>query len=45
VFDEMLSDGVRRGSVLTLTLQGPRLLDWSLRQSCITGDVGQPQWV
>jgi poly-gamma-glutamate capsule biosynthesis protein CapA/YwtB (metallophosphatase superfamily) len=45
VFDEMFSDDVRRGDVLTLTLQGAQLLDWRLRQSYITGDFGQPQWV
>ncbi len=45
VFDEMYSEDVRRGNVLTLTLAGSQLLDWKLRQSYITGNFGQPQWV
>jgi poly-gamma-glutamate capsule biosynthesis protein CapA/YwtB (metallophosphatase superfamily) len=45
VFDEMLSDDVRRGEVLALTLQGRQLLDWSLRSSYIDGNAGQPRWV
>lgn len=45
VFDEMTSDNVRRGDVLTLTVGGTQLVDWKLRQSYITGDFGQPQWV
>lgn len=45
VFDEMLSDDVRRGDVLTLTLQGAQLVSWKLRQSYIAGNSGQPQWV
>lgn len=43
VFDEMYSDDVRRGDTLTLTVQGSRLLDWSLRASRI-GDYGAPAW-
>ncbi|MDQ6856329.1 MAG: CapA family protein, partial [Candidatus Dormibacteraeota bacterium] len=31
VFDEMLSDDVRRGEVLALTIQGAHLVDWKLR--------------
>jgi poly-gamma-glutamate synthesis protein (capsule biosynthesis protein) len=43
VFDEMY--GVEAlGNVLTLTLQGPRLLDWKLREMRI-GSYGQPAWV
>jgi hypothetical protein len=45
VFDEMLSDDVRRGEVLTLTIQGAQLLDWKLRPSYIAGNAGQPRWV
>ncbi len=45
VFDEMLSDDVRRGEVLTLTVQGKQLIDWKLRQSYIVGNSGQPRWV
>ncbi|HEX9035530.1 MAG TPA: CapA family protein [Ktedonobacterales bacterium] len=44
VFDEMYSEDVRRGNVLSLTVNGPKLLDWSLRQSRI-GDYGAPAWV
>jgi poly-gamma-glutamate synthesis protein (capsule biosynthesis protein) len=44
VFDQMWSDDVRRGNVLALTLRGSQLVDWKLRQSYITGDLGQPQW-
>ncbi len=44
VFDEMWSEDVRRGNVLTLTVQGARLLNWSLRPSRI-GDYGAPSWV
>jgi hypothetical protein len=43
VFDEMYGEEERRGSALTLTLQGPRLLNWSLRQSRI-GAYGAPVW-
>jgi poly-gamma-glutamate synthesis protein (capsule biosynthesis protein) len=43
VFDEMYGEEERRGNVLSLTLQGSRLLDWSLRQSRI-GDYGAPVW-
>jgi poly-gamma-glutamate synthesis protein (capsule biosynthesis protein) len=43
VFDEMY--GVEAlGNVLTLTVQGPRLLDWKLREMQI-GDYGEPSWV
>ena len=45
VFDGMWPDDTRRGNVLTLTLQGSQLLGWKLRQSYITGNFGQPQWV
>lgn len=45
VFDEMLSDDVRRGDVLTLTVQGKQLIDWKLRQSYIVGNTGQPRWM
>jgi poly-gamma-glutamate synthesis protein (capsule biosynthesis protein) len=45
VFDEMFSDDVRTGEVLTLTLQGSRLLKWGLRRSYITGDYGEPRWI
>ena len=44
VFDEMWSEDVRHGNVLTLSVQGSRLLDWSLRTSRI-GDYGAPVWV
>lgn len=44
VFDEMWSDDVRRGNVLSLTIQGPQLLGWKLRPSYIAGDFGQPEW-
>ncbi len=44
VFDEMYGELERRGHVLSLTLQGSRLLDWSLRESRI-GDYGAPVWV
>jgi poly-gamma-glutamate capsule biosynthesis protein CapA/YwtB (metallophosphatase superfamily) len=44
VFDEMYSEDVRRGNVLSLTVQGSKLLNWSLRQSRI-GDYGAPSWV
>ena len=44
VFDQMWSDDVRRGEVLTLSVQGSQLLSWSLRQSYIAGDLGQPRW-
>lgn len=44
VFDEMYGEVERRGNVLSLTVQGPKLLDWSLRQSRI-GDYGAPAWV
>lgn len=43
VFDEMWSEDVRRGNVLTLTVQGSHLLKWSLRTSHI-GDYGAPSW-
>lgn len=45
VFDEMLSDDVRCGEVLALTIQGSELVDWKLRPSYITGSAGQPRWV
>ena len=45
VFDEMNEDVVRRGNVLVLTLQGSRLLDWKLRPSFITGNLGAPRWL
>ncbi len=45
VFDEMLSDDVRRGEVLMLTVQGKQLIDWKLRHSYIVGNSGQPRWV
>ena len=44
VFDEMLSDDVRRGEVLALTIQGSTLVGWTRRQSYIAGTAGQPQW-
>lgn len=44
VFDEMWSEDVRLGNVLTLTLQGSNLVNWSLRTSHI-GDYGAPSWV
>lgn len=44
VFDEMWSDDVRLGNVLSLTVQGSNLVDWSLRESKI-GDYGAPSWV
>ncbi|HEX8732648.1 MAG TPA: CapA family protein [Ktedonobacterales bacterium] len=44
VFDEMYSEDVRHGNVLTLTIQGKKLLRWSLRTSRI-GDYGAPVWV
>jgi poly-gamma-glutamate capsule biosynthesis protein CapA/YwtB (metallophosphatase superfamily) len=44
VFDEMWSEDVRRGNVLILTVQGAKLLNWSLRQSRI-GNYGAPSWV
>ena len=43
VFDEMW--GVAAvGNVLSLTVQGSRLLDWKLRSARI-GDYGQPDWI
>ena len=43
VFDEMW--GVAAvGNVLTLTVQGSRLMDWKLRSARI-GDFGQPDWI
>jgi poly-gamma-glutamate synthesis protein (capsule biosynthesis protein) len=44
VFDEMYGEVERRGNVLALTIQGGKLLDWSLRESRI-GDYGAPVWV
>lgn len=44
VFDEMYGEAERRGNVLSLTIQGSKLLDWSLRESRI-GDYGAPVWV
>lgn len=44
VFDQMYSADVRRGNVLILVLQGPRLVQWALRPSFITGDFGEPRW-
>jgi poly-gamma-glutamate capsule biosynthesis protein CapA/YwtB (metallophosphatase superfamily) len=44
VFDEMYSEDVRHGNVLSLTVQGSILLNWSLRTSRI-GDHGAPSWV
>lgn len=44
VFDEMWSEDVRRGNVLSLTVQGSKLVNWSLRQSRI-GAYGAPSWV
>lgn len=42
VFDEMY--GVEaRGNVLSLKVQGSKLLDWSLRTAVI-GDYGEPAW-
>ncbi len=43
VFDEMYGEEAL-GNVLALTIQGPRLLDWKLREMRI-GDFGQPAWV
>ncbi len=45
VFDDMLSDDVRRGEVLTLAIQGSHLVDWRLRPSYISGSAGQPRWI
>lgn len=44
VFDEMPTEDVRHGNVLSLTVQGSKLLNWSLRLSRI-GDYGAPSWV
>ncbi|HEX5570976.1 MAG TPA: CapA family protein, partial [Ktedonobacterales bacterium] len=44
VFDEMWGEDERRGHVLSLTVQGSKLLDWSLRGSRIS-DYGAPVWV
>ncbi len=44
VFDEMFTDDVRTGHVLTLTVQRNALLDWKLRTSYI-GDYGEPHWL
>ena len=44
VFDEMWGEPERRGNVLALSVQGSRLLNWSLRTSRI-GDYGAPVWV
>jgi poly-gamma-glutamate synthesis protein (capsule biosynthesis protein) len=44
VFDLMNSEDVRRGNVLTLTVQRSKLLDWKLRMSRIA-EFGQPAWV
>lgn len=44
VFDEMWSEDVRLGNVLTLTIKGSHLVNWSLRTSHI-GDYGAPSWV
>ena len=44
VFDEMWGEMERRGNVLSLTLQGSRLLNWSLRTSRIA-DFGAPVWL
>ena len=44
VFDEMYSEDVRLGNVLSLTVQRSKLLNWSLRQSRI-GAYGAPSWV
>ena len=44
VFDEMYGEVERRGNALALTIQGGKLLDWSLRESRI-GDYGAPVWV
>jgi poly-gamma-glutamate capsule biosynthesis protein CapA/YwtB (metallophosphatase superfamily) len=45
VFDLMPTEDVRRGNVLTLSVQRSRLLDWKLRTSRITGDFGEPRWL
>ncbi len=44
VFDEMPGPDESQGSVLSLTLQGPKLLDWKLRTARIVGAYGEPQW-
>jgi poly-gamma-glutamate capsule biosynthesis protein CapA/YwtB (metallophosphatase superfamily) len=44
VFDNMLEEVVRRGNILTLTIQQHRLLDWKLVQTRI-GDWGEPKLV
>ena len=44
VFDEMPGVEESQGSVLSLTLQGSKLLGWKLRTSRIVGAYGQPQW-
>lgn len=44
VFDEMFSEDVRHGNVLSLTVQGRNLIAWSLKQARI-GDYGAPSWV
>ena len=44
VFDEMWGEEERRGNVLSLTVQGSKLLNWSLRESRI-GAYGAPDWV
>jgi poly-gamma-glutamate synthesis protein (capsule biosynthesis protein) len=44
VFDEMYEDSVRRGEVVTLAVQGSKLLDWRLRTSYIAGGDGAPRW-
>jgi hypothetical protein len=40
----MYGEVERRGNVLALTIQGGKLLGWSLRESRI-GDYGAPLWV
>lgn len=44
VFDLMPGPEESQGSVLSLTIQGSKLLDWKLRTSRIVGAYGEPQW-
>jgi len=44
VFDEMPGPEESQGSVLALTIQGSKLLDWRLRTSRIVGAYGEPRW-
>lgn len=42
VFDNMYPEVVRRGNILTLTIQKNQLLSWKLVPTRITGDWGEP---